>query len=119
VGRIIARVRRYGRVIRLREEKLEEYVRLHRAVWPGVLATLQAAHVRDYTIYLRRLDDGRLYLFSTFEYHGDDFAADQARIAADPVTQAWWKLTDPCQEPLDSRAPGEWWSELEEVFHLD
>lgn len=112
-------MRRYGRIIRLRAEKLAEYKRLHAAVWPGVLATLRAAHIRDYTIYLGRLDDGGLYLFSTFEYHGDDFAADQARIAADPTTQEWWKLTDPCQEPLASRAPGEWWSSLEEVFHLD
>ncbi|MGC9349200.1 MAG: hypothetical protein ACP5JG_13735 [Anaerolineae bacterium] len=23
------------------------------------------------------------------------------------------------QEPLDSRAEGEWWANMEEVFHLD
>jgi L-rhamnose mutarotase len=42
-----------------------------------------------------------------------------ARMAADPVTQQWWKLTDPCQEPLESRAEGEWWAQMEEVFHAD
>jgi L-rhamnose mutarotase len=40
-------------------------------------------------------------------------------MAADPNTQAWWKLTDPCQEPLETRKPGEWWASMEEFFHTD
>ena len=40
-------------------------------------------------------------------------------MAADPVTQAWWKLTDPCQQPVASAAEGERWAEMEEVFHHD
>jgi L-rhamnose mutarotase len=58
-------------------------------------------------------------LFGTFEYHGTDFEADMARMAADPVTQEWWALTDPCQERLASARPGEQWSFMEEVFHCD
>jgi L-rhamnose mutarotase len=58
-------------------------------------------------------------LFSYFEYMGTDFAADMAKMAADPATKRWWLLTDPCQEPLPDRAPGEWWSPMEEVFHVD
>ena len=42
-----------------------------------------------------------------------------ARIAADPTTQEWWKRTDPCQEGLTTRKPGEWWAEMTEVFHCD
>jgi L-rhamnose mutarotase len=41
------------------------------------------------------------------------------KMAADPVTQRWWALTDPCQEPVDNRKAGEWWAEMEEVFHCD
>ena len=41
------------------------------------------------------------------------------KMAADPTTQAWWKLTEPCQEPLQNRAEGEWWASMEEFFHLD
>jgi len=41
------------------------------------------------------------------------------KMAADPQTQAWWKLTDPCQEPLETRKPGEWWASMEEFFHTD
>lgn len=112
-------MKRYGSVIRLREEKVEEYRRLHAAAWPGVLARISACNIRNYSIFLRRLDDGQLYLFSYFEYVGTDFDADRAKMAADPTTREWWSHTDPCQAPLATRADGEWWSAMEEVFHHD
>ena len=40
-------------------------------------------------------------------------------MAADPVTQRWWELTDAMQEPYPERAEGSWWLDLPEVFHLD
>lgn len=107
-------MRRVASVIRLRPEKEGEYRRLHADAWPGVLATLRAAHVTNYSIFLR---DG--LLFSYLEYTGDDYAADMARIAADETTRRWWELTDPCQEPLPTVAEGEWWASAEEVFHLE
>jgi len=112
-------MKRYGSVIGLRPEKLEEYKKLHAAVWPDVLKMITACHIRNYSIYLRRLDDGRHYLFAYFEYTGKDFAADMARMAADPATQRWWAVCQPCQQPLAGRAPDEWWSDMEEVFHQD
>ena len=112
-------MKRYGMVLRLRPEKLDEYLALHRAVWPEVLARIARSNIRNYSIFLRRLDDGRPYLFSYFEHTGADFAADMRARAADEATQRWWKLTEPCQEPLASRAPGEWWASMEEVFHVD
>jgi L-rhamnose mutarotase len=112
-------MKRYGAVIGLNPEKLEEYKRLHAAVWPGVLQTIKACHIRNYSIYLRRLPDGNHYLFSYFEYTGADFAADQAKMAADPITQRWWSFCEPCQRPLPDRASGEWWASMDEVLHLD
>lgn len=107
-------MQRHGSVLRIRPEKFEEYKRLHQAVWPGVLARLTASHIRNYSIYHR---DG--WLFSYFEYHGTDYAADTAAIAADPVTQQWWAVNKPCQEPLATRREGEWWADMEELFHHD
>ncbi|MFB7493636.1 L-rhamnose mutarotase [Streptomyces sp. NPDC056161] len=107
-------MQRFATVIRLKPEKEEEYRRLHAAAWPGVLAALKRAHIGNYSIFLR---DG--LLFSYLEYSGDDYAEDTAAIAEDPDTRAWWALTDPCQQPLDSAAEGEWWVPAEEVFHLD
>jgi L-rhamnose mutarotase len=112
-------MKRYGMVIGVHAEKLDEYKRLHSAVWPDVLKMIKQCHIQNYSIYLRRLDDGQHYLFSYFEYSGADFAGDMARMAADPTTQRWWAACMPCQKPLSGRFTGEWWSGMEEVFHQD
>jgi L-rhamnose mutarotase len=112
-------MKRYGSVIAVRPEKLDEYVRLHAAVWPDVLKMIEECNIRNYSIFLRRLPDNRHYLFSYFEYLGNDFDAEMSKMAADPVTQKWWELCKPCQEPLVDRAANEWWAGMEEVFHLE
>jgi len=107
-------MQRYGSVIKLIPEKLEEYKALHANPWPGVLKMIHDCNIRNYSIYYK---DG--YLFSYFEYIGEDFAADMQKMAADPTTQEWWKLTDPCQEPLLTRKEGERWASMEEFFHCE
>lgn len=107
-------MKRYGQVIRLRPEFAATYRELHADVWPGVLKTIEACNIRNYSIYLR---DG--YLFSYFEYVGSDFDADMKKMAADPTTQRWWKECDPCQQPVESAGPGVWWADMDEVFHFD
>jgi len=111
-------MKRYASVIGLRAEKLEEYKKLHAAVWPDVLKMIKTCHIRNYSIYLRQIN-GQHYLFAYFEYTGDDFAADMAKMAADPTTQRWWSVCKPCQQPLADRSPDEWWTTMEEVFHQD
>jgi L-rhamnose mutarotase len=111
--------KRFGSVIGLRAEKIDEYKKLHAAVWPEVARSLREAHVRNYSIYLRKLDDGNYYLFSYLEYVGDDFTGEMAKVAQNPEVKRWWTFTDPCQKPLADRKPGEWWASMEEVFHQD
>lgn len=110
---------RYGSVLGVKQEKLAEYKKLHAAVWPEILNMIEQCNIRNYSIYLHQLDDGNYYLFSYFEYIGDDFKSDMARMAADPMTQKWWDLCEPCQIPLKNRKEGEWWATMEEVFHSD
>jgi len=112
-------MKRYGSVIGVHPDKIEEYKKLHAAVWPGVLKTIRDCNLRNYSIYLRQLPDGAWYLFSYMEYGGDDFEADMARMAADPLTQEWWAVCMPCQIPLANRAKGEWWAEMQEVLHCE
>ena len=112
-------MKRCGMVIGVHEEKLDEYKRLHAAVWPDVLKKITECNIRNYSIYLRKLPDGRHYLFSYFEYVGKDFDADMAAMATDETTREWWKHCMPCQAPLTDRAAGEWWAGMEEVFHWD
>ncbi|GHT62003.1 hypothetical protein FACS189451_05320 [Bacteroidia bacterium] len=108
------KMKRYGSIIGLRPEKLEEYKKLHAAVWPSVLKTIHDCHIRNYSIYYK---DG--LLFSYFEYMGDDYEADMKRMAADPETQRWWTVCEPCQQPLETRKEREWWADMEEFFHVD
>ncbi len=100
---------------RLHPEKRVEYLELHSAVWPGVEAMITECGIRNFTIFVR----GEV-LFGYYEYVGDDYEADQARMAADPVSQQWWSRTDPCQFGFDDDAPeGARWQELDEVWHQD
>lgn len=105
-------MQRYGMVIKVKPDKFQEYKQLHSQVWPDVLKMIKECNIRNYSIYHK---DG--YLFSYFEYVGDDFESDMAKMAADPTTQKWWDVCKPCQEPLDTRAEGQWWASMEEVFH--
>jgi L-rhamnose mutarotase len=105
-------MQRYGQLIGLKPEAVADYEALHAAVWPEVLATIRRCNIRNYSIF--RLGT---MLFAYFEYVGSDFAADMARMAADPKTREWWTLTDPMQIPLDERRPGDWWAVMTEVFH--
>lgn len=106
-------MQRIGMVIGVKPEKIEEYKRLHAAVWPEVLAMISACNIRNYSIFLKEPEN---LLFSFFEYHGADFSSDMAKMAADPKTQEWWAVCMPCQAPLDTRKEGEWWAGMEEVF---
>lgn len=109
---------RYGMVTGLKPEKVAYYKELHAAVWPAVLKKITECNIRNYSIYLKEIE-GKPYLFSYWEYTGNDFAADMKKMAADTTTQRWWKETAPTQAPLpDASAKGETWSRMEEVFHV-
>lgn len=107
-------MKRYGSVIKVKADKLETYKILHKHAWPEVLAKIYECNIRNYSIYYR---DG--YLFSYYEYVGEDYEKDMALMAEDTITQEWWQLTDPCQQPVESATPNEKWAEMEEVFHID
>ena len=96
-------MKRMGMVIGIRPERIAEYKRTHAAVWPEVLAKISDCNIRNYTIFLREPEN---LLFGYFEYHGDDWAADSAKMAADPRTQDWWAIHEPMQAPLETRKQG-------------
>ena len=107
-------MQRFASVIGIKPEHQAEYERLHADVWPDVLAQIATSNIRNYSIYRY----GEL-LFSYFEYVGDDFDRDMAKMAEDPTTQRWWDVCKPLQAPLSDRAEGEWWASIPEVFHVD
>ena len=107
-------MKRYGSVIKIKPEKLDEYKKIHANIWPEVAKMITECNITNYSIYHK---DG--YLFSYFEYMGVDYKSDMAKMAADPTTQKWWDICKPMQEPLETLKEGEWWAEMEEVFHQD
>jgi L-rhamnose mutarotase len=105
------RVRRFGQVIELRPEKIDEYKRLHAG--PGVRDLLRQANLRNFAIYLKQFDDGRYFEFAYYEYTGSDFEADMAWLGAQPANQAWLAQCDPMQIPLAGETS---WAAMDEIF---
>jgi len=109
-------MKRMGLVIGIRPEDITEYKRLHADVWPEILARLTRSNITNYSIFLREPEN---IMFAYWEYLGTDFEADSQAIADDPKTKDWWKICGPMQVPLETKAEGEWWASMEEVFHHD
>jgi L-rhamnose mutarotase len=106
--------RRFGQMIGLKPSGINKYILLHKEVWPGVLEMITDCNIENYSIFLK--DN---YLFSYFEYTGDNYTADMAKMASDPVTQQWWNIVKPLMEPIESRGVEEFWADMEEIFHQD
>jgi L-rhamnose mutarotase len=110
---------RYGMVTGLKPEKIEHYKKMHASPWPAVKERISDCNIHNYSIYLQKIED-QYYLFSYFEYTGQNFDADMEKMAADTVTQRWWRETDPCQLPLkEALVKHQIWTSMEEVFHQD
>ncbi len=110
--------RRFALVTGLKPEKAAYYRDLHAHPWPSVDRKLEQCGIRNYSIHLKEIE-GKPYLFAYFEYGGEDFDADMAKLAADPEIRRWWKETDPCQSPLpDAAAKAKIWADTKEVYYL-
>ena len=98
----------------MKSEAYDKYVEYHSKVWPGVLKTICDCNIRNYSIFYK---DNTFLAYS--EYVGENFDADMAKMAADPMTQEWWAIMKPMQQPIPTRTEGEWWADMKEVFHVD
>jgi L-rhamnose mutarotase len=107
-------MKRLGMTLRLKPGTADSYRKYHESVWPEVLDMIGQCNIRNYSIYFK----GDV-LFSYFEYHGTDMKKDWAKMAAHQRTQQWWAIMQPMQDPLPTRKDGEWWAEMDEVFHMD
>ena len=106
--------KRFGQILRLKPECREEYIRYHANIWPEIVEVIRDGNIRNYSVFLK--DDT---LFAYFEYVGDDIQADWKKMVGHPKMQEWWAIMTPMQEPLPTRAEGEWWAMMEEAYHQD
>ena len=96
-------------VLRVRPDRIDEYVAAHRRVWPEMLAALKAAGIRNYTIFRAGTE-----VFGYFE--ADDLDRAATFLAGQEVCSRW---QDAMAELLEERVPDEGPPPLEEVFRLD
>jgi L-rhamnose mutarotase len=107
-------MKRVAFILKVREDKLEEYKMHHRAVWPEMLDALRRSGWHNYSLFMRK--DGLLF---GYVEAAQDFHAARAEMAKEGVNARWQQFMAPYFESLEAQRPDEAMLELEEVFHLD
>jgi L-rhamnose mutarotase len=105
-------MQRVAFILRVRPERLEEYKRRHREVWPELLQALRETGWHNYSLFLR--PDGLLFGY----LETPDFERARAGMAEREVNDRWQRDMAPFFESLEGHAD-EAMTPLEEVFHLD
>jgi L-rhamnose mutarotase len=100
-------------LLKVRQEKLEEYRKRHAAVWPEMLEALRDSGWRNYSLFLR--DDGLLVGY----FETPDFEKARRGMVSREVNARWQREMAPFFEALEGRRADESMVRLEEVFHLD
>ena len=109
----------FGQIGRLKPECIELYRRLHEQdvytpCWAGVLEKIHDCNMRNYSIFIE--DD---VVFGYFEYVGQDYDADMAKMAADPTTQDWWSHTRPCFTKYKAESPEAFYTDMQQIFFFE
>lgn len=99
-------------VLQVKSDRLEEYKRRHRSVWPEMLAALRETGWTNYSLFLR--PDGLLVGYLETE----DFERALAGMAAREINERWQReMADFFVQPAGV-LPDQAMTPLEEVFHL-
>jgi len=100
-------------LLKVRQEKLEEYKLRHAQVWPEMLNALRETGWRNYSLFLR--PDGLLVGY----LETDDFEKALAGMKTRDVNARWQAEMAPFFEKLTQGGADDNMLALEEVFHLD
>jgi L-rhamnose mutarotase len=100
---------RQGFVLRVKPDRVDEYIEAHRRVWPELLQALRDAGIRNYTIFRAGNE-----MFGYFE--ADDLERAAEYLAAQRVSARW---QDAMAALLEERVPDRGPPPLEEIFRLD
>ncbi|MFN8464367.1 MAG: L-rhamnose mutarotase [Caldilineaceae bacterium] len=106
-------MKRVGFILKVKQDKIEEYKRHHEQVWPEMLAALSAAGWHNYSLFMA--EDG--LLFGYFETPVD-LATANAQMAATEINTRWQEFMAPFFESPNNARPDQMLVELQEVFHL-
>ena len=103
---------RVGFQFKVRQDRLEEYKKHHKHVWPEMLAALRETGWHNYSLFARK--DG--LIFGYFETE-EILSVAQKRMEVKEVNTRWQEFMSPFID--DNTRPDETFVELEQYFHLD
>lgn len=107
-------MQRVGFLLKVREDRLDEYKEHHRNVWPDMLDALTRHGWRNYSLFMR--PDGLMF---GYVEASESFQASLEGMAGEDVNSRWQEFMKPYFENPDGARPDESMVELEEVFHVD
>ena len=95
---------------KLKPEKIEDYIKLHKEPWPELLSLLSSCNITNYSISMRGDE-----LYTYYEYVGTDYDADMEKMDNSEIMQKWWTFSKPC---FLNHEKGEYYEDLQEVFYM-
>lgn len=105
---------RVGFLLKVKEDRLDEYKERHNSVWPEMLEALSKNGWHNYSLFMR--EDG--LMFGYFEA-AEGLAASLAGMEKEEVNARWQQDMASFFEISSEARPDQALIELEEVFHLD
>lgn len=107
-------MQRVAFLLKVKENKIEEYKHHHQNVWPEMKEALQRTGWHNYSLFMR--EDG--LLFGYFETP-ISFQAALDGMSKEEINSKWQEFMAPYFEGLGGKHADETLVTLEEVFHLD
>lgn len=111
MGCCMRKIIHFGQIGKLKKDKIAEYEDLHKNCWPNIRQLITDCNIQNYSIF--RYDN---IVFTYFEYTGEDYESDMARMAADEENKRWWSVTDPCFERF-AYADAEFCADMKQIFY--
>ena len=101
-------------VVKIKPERLDEYLALHGDALSGVRDLLEKVNMRNFSIFLVQLEDGNYYEFSFHEYWEDAFETNMAELDAEPRNKEWLKMCEPMQISLEGETL---WKQMKRMYY--
>ena len=105
---------RVGFLLKVKPDRIEEYKKHHKNVWPEMREALRRQGWHNYSLFLR--EDG--LLFGYFETP-ESFDAARAGMDGEAINGRWQALMSPFFESPEGAHPDKMMVELQEIFHVD
>jgi len=99
-------------LLKVKKDRLKEYKKRHKAVWPEMLAALRKTGWHNYSLFLR--EDGLLIGY----FETPSLKRALKGMAQTEVNERWQKEMGDFFESLEGRRPDESFLRLEQVFYL-